>query len=158
MFPCRALRRRFDLGKGQRLLDGVALDRPQHVVLWDHRLGVAGRRTSRHDEPHSLFGRFGDDDLCIRHDHVLRADDGIQRTTGYANGTTNDFYTVSDDFVALDTFRNNVANYTNTTTNSYPTLSIAFGAVAVPEPATCASLLAGLGFAGIMAWRRRRSG
>ena len=82
---------------------------------------------------------------------------GIQRTTGYANGTTNNFYTVSDGFVALDTFRNNVANYTNTT-NSYPTLSIAFGAVAVPEPATCASLLAGLGFAGIMSWRRRRSG
>ena len=51
---------------------------------------------------------------------------GIQRTTGYANGTTNNFYTVSDGFVALDTFRNNVANYTNTT-NSYPTLSIAFG-------------------------------
>ena len=58
--------------------------------------------------------------------------------------------------MALDTFRNNVANYTNTT-NSYPTLSIAFGAVAVPEPATCASLLAGLGFSGIMAWQRRRS-
>jgi hypothetical protein len=80
---------------------------------------------------------------------------GIQRTTGYANGTTNNFYTVSDGFVALDTFRNNNPNYTNTT-NSYPTLSIAFGAVAVPEPATCASLLAGLGFTGIVAWRRRR--
>jgi hypothetical protein len=37
-------------------------------------------------------------------------------------------------------------------------VQIAFGAVAVPEPATCASLLAGLGFSGIMAWRRRRSG
>ena len=47
------------------------------------------------------------------------------------------------------------SNYTNNV-NSYPTLSIAFGAVAVPEPSTCASLLAGLGFTGIMAWRRRR--
>jgi hypothetical protein len=82
---------------------------------------------------------------------------GIQRTTNYANGTTNNFYTVSDGFVALDTIRNNGANYNNNP-SSYPTLSIAFGAVAVPEPATCASLLAGLGFTGIVAWRRRRSG
>ena len=59
--------------------------------------------------------------------------------------------------MALDTFRNNGANYTNTT-NSYPTLSIAFGAVAVPEPSMCASLLAGLGFAGIAVWQRRRGG
>ena len=57
--------------------------------------------------------------------------------------------------MALDTFRNSVPNYTNNV-NSYPTLSIAFGAVAVPEPSTCASLLAGLGFTGIMVWRRRR--
>jgi hypothetical protein len=80
---------------------------------------------------------------------------GIQRTTGYANGTTNNFYTVSDGFVALDTFRNNSANYTNNT-NSYPTLSIAFGATAVPEPTSCAALLAGLGVTGIAAWRRRQ--
>jgi hypothetical protein len=157
VFLCRALRRGFDLENGQRLLDGVALDRPQHVVLGDHRLWVAGRRTSRHDESHFLFGRVGDDGLCIRHDHVLRSDVGIQRTTGYANGTTNAFYAVSDGFVALDTFRKNVANYTNTTI-SYPTLSIAFGAVAVPEPATCASLRAGLGLTGIVVWRRRQSG
>jgi len=76
---------------------------------------------------------------------------GLQRTTGYANGTTNNFYTVSDGFVALD---NNVANYTNTT-NSYPTLSIAFGTVAVPEPATLAlAAIAGLG--GLAAVARRR--
>ena len=49
---------------------------------------------------------------------------------------------MSDGFVALDTFRNNIANYTNTT-NSYPTLSIAFGTTAVPEPGATASLLAG---------------
>lgn len=79
---------------------------------------------------------------------------GLQRTTGYANGTTNDFYTVSDGFVALDTFRNNVANYTNTT-NSYPTLSIAFGTVAVPEPSTLAlAAIAALG--GLAAVARRR--
>lgn len=79
---------------------------------------------------------------------------GIQRTTGYANGTTNNFYTVSDGFVALDTFRNNSANYTNTT-NSYPTLSIAFGTTAVPEPATCATALAGLACGSWFVWRRR---
>ena len=81
---------------------------------------------------------------------------GIQRTTGYANGTTNNFYTVSDGFVALDTFRNNIANYTNTT-NSYPTLSIAFGTTAVPEPGATASLLAGAVLGGWSIWRRRRS-
>lgn len=78
---------------------------------------------------------------------------GLQRTTGYANGTTNNFYTVSDGFVALDTFRNNTANYTNTT-NSYPTLSIAFGTTAVPEPSTLAlAAIAGLG--GLLALRKR---
>lgn len=81
---------------------------------------------------------------------------GIQRTTKYATGTTNTFCTESDRFVALDTFRSSVLNYMNKT-NSYPTVSIAFGAVAVPEPATCASLLAGLGFTKIMAWRRCKS-
>lgn len=80
---------------------------------------------------------------------------GIQRTTGYANGTTNDFYTVNDGFVALDTFRNGSANYTNTA-NSYPTLSIAFGTTAVPEPSTCAIGLAGLACGGYSIWRRRK--
>lgn len=79
---------------------------------------------------------------------------GIQRRTGYANGTTNNFYTVSDGFVALDTFRNNIANYTNTT-NSFPTLDISFGAATtVPEPSTYA--LFSLGFAGLASWKRRQ--
>ena len=80
---------------------------------------------------------------------------GIQRTTGYANGTTNNFYTVNDGFVALDTFRNNTANYTNTT-NSFPTLSIAFGTTAVPEPSTSAIALAGLACGGYSMLRRRK--
>lgn len=64
---------------------------------------------------------------------------GMMRRTGYANGTTNNFYTVSNGFTALDTFRNNSANYTNTT-NSYPSLAIAFGeTVSVPEPSTWAT-------------------
>lgn len=79
---------------------------------------------------------------------------GIQRHTGYANGTTNNFYTVNDGFVALDTFRNGTPNYTNTT-NSYPTLSIAFGSNAVPEPSTVALL--GLSVAGLAFRTRRRS-
>lgn len=79
---------------------------------------------------------------------------GLQRTTGYANGTTNDFYTVSDGFVALDTFRNNTANY-SVNANSYPTLSIAFGTTAVPEPSTLA-LAAIAGLVGLAAVARRR--
>ncbi|MBU6222993.1 MAG: PEP-CTERM sorting domain-containing protein, partial [Planctomycetes bacterium] len=77
------------------------------------------------------------------------------RTTGYANGTTNNFYTVSDGFVALDTFRNNTANYFNTT-NSYPTLGIAFGTTAVPEPSTSIMALAGLACGGYSMFHRRR--
>lgn len=80
---------------------------------------------------------------------------GIQRTTGYANGTTNDFYTVNDGFVALDTFRNGTANWANITGVSYPTLSIAFGGSAVPEPATFA--LFGFSVAGLALRTRRRS-
>ena len=79
----------------------------------------------------------------------------IQRTSGYANGTTNNFYTVSDGFVALDTFRNNTANYSNTT-NSHPTLSIAFGTTAVPEPSTYAMALAGLACGSYSMFRRRK--
>lgn len=59
---------------------------------------------------------------------------GLQRTTGLANGTTNNNYTVNDGFVALDTFRNNIANYSNTS-SSYPTLGISFG-TSVPEPSS----------------------
>ncbi|MGI9176888.1 MAG: PEP-CTERM sorting domain-containing protein [Pirellulales bacterium] len=80
---------------------------------------------------------------------------GIMRTTGYANGTTNNFYSVSDGFVALDTFRNSTANYTNNT-NSYPTLSIAFGTTAVPEPSTYAMAFAGVACGGYSMWRLRK--
>lgn len=63
---------------------------------------------------------------------------GMGRTTGFANGTTNNFYTVSNGFTMLDTFRNNLPNYSNNAT-SFPTLAISFGAnstSAVPEPST----------------------
>lgn len=78
---------------------------------------------------------------------------GMGRTTGYANGTTNNFYTTSNGFTALDTFRNNSANYTNTT-NSYPTLAISFGATvsAVPGSGAVALLLV----PGLLGSRRRR--
>jgi hypothetical protein len=62
---------------------------------------------------------------------------GMQRRTGYANGTTNNFYTVSNGFVALDTFRNNAANYSNNA-SSFPSLGISFGETVVPEPSTWA--------------------
>lgn len=78
---------------------------------------------------------------------------GLQRTTGYANGTTNSFYTVSNGFTALDTFRNNTANYTNTT-NSYPTLAISFGQT-VPEPSTYALGAIATGVMSFVARRRK---
>jgi hypothetical protein len=62
---------------------------------------------------------------------------GMRRKTGYANNTTNNFYTVTNGFTVLDTFRNNSANYSNNA-SSFPTLGISFGATtvasAVPEP------------------------
>jgi len=59
---------------------------------------------------------------------------GFQRTTGFANGTTNANYTVTNGFTMLDTFRNNTANYSNNP-NSFPTLDISFGAtVTAPVP------------------------
>lgn len=80
---------------------------------------------------------------------------GIARTTGLAVNTTNNFYTTSNDFQALDTFRNNTANYTNNT-NSYPTLDIAFGSTtAIPEPGS-AAFLAGLGGLTFVTSLRRR--
>lgn len=76
----------------------------------------------------------------------------IGRTTGYASGTTNNNYTVSSGFSALDTFRNNGANYTNNA-NSFPTLAISFGENTVPEP-TSIFLTAFAG--GAMLLRRKR--
>ncbi len=81
---------------------------------------------------------------------------GIARRTGLAQNTTNDFYTTSNGFQALDTFRNNTANYTNNV-GSYPTLDIAFGSTtaAIPEPSS-AAILAGLsGLALVTSVRRR---
>jgi hypothetical protein len=76
----------------------------------------------------------------------------ISRTTGYASGTTNDFYTVGNGFTALNTFRNN-STYTNNT-NSYPTLGISFGATASAVPGSGA--MAMLGLSAIPGLRRRR--
>lgn len=84
---------------------------------------------------------------------------GLQRTSGLANGTTNDNYTVSNGFAMLDTFRNNTANYANNAT-SRPTIGISFGsfgsvAAATPEPA--GFLLGGVpALAGVGALLRRR--
>ena len=58
---------------------------------------------------------------------------GMMRQGGYANGTTNNNYTVSNGFSALDTFRNNSANYRINDT-SYPTLSFSFGTTAASPP------------------------
>ena len=58
---------------------------------------------------------------------------GMQRTTGFASGTTNGQYTVTNGFTMLTTFRNN-SNYSNSGT-SFPTLDISFGAtVTAPVP------------------------
>ena len=75
---------------------------------------------------------------------------GIQRTTGYANGTTNTKYTVADGFTMLDTFRNNTANYTNIG-GSYPSLQFTIlgssssgpSTAAVPGPLPILGALAG---------------
>jgi len=62
---------------------------------------------------------------------------GVRRTQGLADGTTNAFYTVSNGFTALDTFRNNTANYSNVA-GSFVGYQIAFGQTVVPEPSTWA--------------------
>jgi len=83
----------------------------------------------------------------------------LRRTGGYAQNTTNNFYTVGEGFTALDTFRNNGANYTNAL-GSYPTLAISFGRTepeSVPEPpplALAVSAIAGWWF---VARRRGRA-
>lgn len=83
---------------------------------------------------------------------------GMGRTTGYANGTTNDQYAVTNGFTVLDTFRNNSANYSNNA-SSFPTIGISFGATVaaagVPEPAGAASAIL-LGSAGMTLVRRRK--
>jgi hypothetical protein len=76
----------------------------------------------------------------------------LRRTTGFANGTTNAFYTVSNGFTALDTFRNNTPNYSNTA-GSFPGFQIAFGQTVVPEPSTWA--LGGIATIFCVALRKR---
>ncbi len=82
---------------------------------------------------------------------------GIARRTGLAQNTTNTYYTTSNGFQALDTFRNNTANYTNTS-GSYPGLEIAFGSTtsAIPEPSSTA-ILAGLSGLTFVTLVRRRT-
>jgi hypothetical protein len=76
----------------------------------------------------------------------------LRRTQGIANGSTNAFYTVSNGFVALDTFRNQTPNYSNSA-GSYPGLHIAFGQTVVPEPSTWA--LGGIATIFCVALRKR---
>ena len=80
---------------------------------------------------------------------------GFQRRTGYAEGTTNDYYTTTEGFAVLDTFRNNSANYKNTLT-SFPSLAISFGETsAVPEPGQSVALTAFLASSLLLRARRR---
>jgi hypothetical protein len=88
---------------------------------------------------------------------VYNASSGLalRRTQGYADQTTNTYYTVTNGFTMLDTFRNNTPNYANTA-NSYVTFHMSFGqtaAAAVSEPASIALLLPVL--VGGLALRRR---
>lgn len=80
---------------------------------------------------------------------------GFQRRTGHANGTTNNYYTTTEGFAVLDTFRNNSANYQNNTT-SFPSLAISFGGTsAVPEPGQSVALTAFLASSLLLRARRR---
>lgn len=78
---------------------------------------------------------------------------GIMRKTGLANGTTNNAYTTSNGFTALDTFRNNSANYQNNS-NSYPALGISFGTTVSAVPGSGAIALTAV--PGLLGFRRRR--
>lgn len=84
----------------------------------------------------------------------------MQRTTGFANGTTNGQYTVTNGFTMLDTFKNNTANYSNSA-SSFPTLAISFGSTgsapsAVPEPSTVALCTLLVGGVLVRRYRTRR--
>ena len=85
---------------------------------------------------------------------------GMQRTTGFASGTTNDEYTVTNGFTMLTTFRNN-SNYSNSGT-SFPSLDISFGAtVTAPVPEIDPSGLASamslvIGSVAMLEQRRRK--
>lgn len=77
---------------------------------------------------------------------------GLQRKTGYASETTNDFYATSNGFVALNTFRNNSTYFNNP--NSFPTLDISFGATSTP-PIEVPGPLPLLGVGAAFGWSRR---
>lgn len=79
----------------------------------------------------------------------------LRRTTGYANGTTNDKYTVTNGFTVIDTFRNNGPNYSNIA-GSYPTFAISFGANSAPTPSAPGPLPILGAFAGFRASRKLR--
>ena len=84
---------------------------------------------------------------------------GIQRTTGFAQGSTNDQYTVAGGFSMLNTFKNN--NQFTNNASSYPTLSITFGGTSgqpsgqVPEPTSLAIFGLGSTLALLRARRRK---
>lgn len=82
---------------------------------------------------------------------------GMGRRGGYASGTTNSHYTVTNGFTVLDTFRNNSANY-SINSGSFPTLGISFGAttVASPVPEPGGMLVCGLIGLGLVYRLRRR--
>ncbi len=84
---------------------------------------------------------------------------GMQRTTGFLDGTTNGQYTVTNGFTMLNTFRNN-SKYSNNA-NSFPSLDISFGATVtapVPEidPGSLASTMSLVIGSVAMLERRRR--
>ena len=85
---------------------------------------------------------------------------GLQRTTGFASGTTNDEYTVTNGFTMLTTFRNNSNSITNS--NRFPSQDISFGAtVTAPVPEIDPSGLASamslvIGSVAMLEQRRRK--
>ncbi len=80
---------------------------------------------------------------------------GMGRRTGYAVGTTNNFYTVTEGFTMLDTFRNNSPNYQNTGI-SFPSLAFSFGETsAIPEPGSLVSLSVLLSSSAFLRTRRK---
>lgn len=79
---------------------------------------------------------------------------GMGRTTGFANGTTNNNYTTTNGFVPLNTFRNNSPNYSNNA-NSFPTIAISFGATNTPPPPQVPAPLPVAGLAALFSAARR---
>lgn len=82
---------------------------------------------------------------------------GMGRRTGYAKDTTNNYYSVTNGFTMLDTFRNNASNYSNNA-SSFPSLAISFGAnstSSVPEPASIVLAALATGGIGLVSRRRR---